>query len=219
MKLAVAFRKSLLIAGLIFAASAANAGLVSVSQQGLDVTVSWAFTGTQRVNFNYKADFTNADSEWVGATADAFSVQFGSVGGEATLIDSIAGTATSANAAGSWQGFQDKVTGNGCSAGTADAACYTVLLSGEGGDGAQIIAKQIYDWNFYIDFLAGIDVKAALAQLGSIKFLALKQNRNGQWSTAAQMSQSATVPEPGTLSLLGAALFALGYRMRRKQKS
>ena len=196
-------------------APSAFAGLMSVSQDGLDVTVSWTTVG-QNLNFTYVADFTNANANWIGATMDSLSVQLGSAS-NGVLINSFSANATS-TAAGTWVGFRDKVSGNGCSVGSADAICYTVLPSGIGGDGAEVIAAKSYSWFFTVGLNAGFDPDTVMQGSHSIKFLALKYNPNNQkWSTAGQLSQSATVPEPGTLTLLGVGLLGLAM-MRRKRR-
>ena len=204
---------------------------ISVTDGGADITVSYDISG-QTVSFDYLFAM-GATGAYIGTTMDALSIQFG--GNNNALVASISATSTnSATVIGSWTGFRDKVSGNGCSAGMFDAACYTRLGSGVGGSGMETVITANTSYLFELDviFKTGVDLFAVLDGYHSIKFLSLKLNeRSGKWSTGVQTSEQGAfyrnpgdpdpdpdpnpVPVPGTLMLLGLGLLGLRLAGRK----
>lgn len=210
--------RACLVVGLVLVSS--NALGFVVEQDGLGMDVGYTLTG-QTSTFTVTADFTGATSSWIGDTMDAFSLQFGgNNGGMVTSFSAI----TSTNTSGNWTGFQDKVSGTGCSTGTFDAICYTVLPTASGADDATIITNDVYTWSFDVIFANSVDLDSLFSIDHSIKFLSVKLLNNGMWTTGSQLSQSGTfcesgecitVPEPNSLVLFGLGLMGLRF-VRRK---
>jgi|GEM_PF-6437184 len=189
-----------------------------VEQDGLGIDVSYTKLG-QTVSFNFVADFTLASDSWIGDTMDSFSLQFyGNTDGRIDDFSDI----TSTNTAGDWTGMLDKVSGQGCSEGEhLGAICYTVEPTRSGGDGASVIANEIYNWNFDVTFADGLNLDRMLAKDHSIKFLSVKYNqRRDIWRVGSQLSQSGTyttieITEPGSMVLLGLGLIGLVVSRRK----
>lgn len=202
-----------------------GASAFSVTQDGLGIDVGYSTSG-QTVSFTFTADFTGATTSWIGDTMDAFSLQFGNAAHNSLIasftptISGMPGTDTS----GTWTGYLDKVSGQGCSAATAEAICYTVNPTATGGDGASIIAADTYFWKFDVTFLDGVDVASVLDGDHSIKFLSVKLLNNGKWTTGSQLSQAGSftgddnfyTPEPIGAALVGIGLLGMALVRRRQ---
>jgi len=189
-----------------------------VEQDGLGIDVSYTKLG-QTVSFNFVADFTLASDSWIGDTMDSFSLQF--YGNTAGRIDGFSDI-TSTNTSGDWTGMLDKVSGQGCSGGDhLGAVCYTVEPTRSGGDGASVIANEIYNWAFDVTFADGLNLDNMLAKDHSIKFLSVKYNqRRETWRVGSQLSQSGTftpveVAEPSSIVLFGLGLIGLAAGRRK----
>ena len=238
----IVMRKKIALAAAIGLSSAllstGSMAIPSVSYEGADVTVNYTLSG-QTASFDYIFAVGNAmdAANWIGTTMDALSIQFGSAG-NGTLVSSISATSSnSANVSGVWTGFQDKVSGNGCSGNNADAACYTRLGTGTVDTMLEtvIAASTTYNFMFDVVFNAGVNVADTLAGTHSIKFLSLEckktdnDNKCTKWGTGLQLSESGhfnpdnptdpdnPVPVPGTLALFGLGILGLHRSHRRRR--
>jgi len=196
----------------------------SVSQDGAVVSIDVADSPDTNydVRVTYTIDFTSADASWIGALADSLSLQFG--GNEITG----AAIVSTPNPGNPWTIQVGKVSAGGCGDSVTSSVCLENPNGGAGGGVDELtIAATTYTFVFDVKFADGVTVADAIDCGGSVdcsvKFLAVEENGvdkdgNTKWKVANQLSKSSgstTVPEPGTLALLGVGLIGLGLSRRR----
>jgi hypothetical protein len=190
---------------------------------GAKYGLSWNNVG-QTYTFTFTADFTSAVAS--GAFGDWIrAISFASVPGS---LNWTSGSVTAApGGAGQWQIFQGVVSNSaGCPIGGAASKDWCIGAATP--QGGPIDATDVFTWTWSMtlqngqtpDFTQGWSYKFVTAVSGSpdAAFGGYQISRKFGVCTDGNCTPGDTVPEPGTLALLGLGLLGLGLS-RRKQNA